>query len=516
MTISAVTLPVEYPGNGVATSFAYTWKVTSKTHLSVIEVAADGTRTTAVEGTDYTVSNVGSSNGGNVVFSTAPALGVTVVIDSVVPYDQTADLRNQGDSYPERIENALDRNVRQIQQINRDAARSLRIATGEENYDAGGVRIVDLADGVEESDAATVGQLDETFQTVMSGVAGSDVLVVSGTGDGVTVNLSFPGITSTVSGSYLLVVGGVLQRPGTDFTVDVPNERLVCATAPGNTVPWFAISIGYQRAINILSGGSIDTGSLADDAVTFAKMQNIATMTLIGRSTAGTGSPESIAMTTVGLALLQAANADAQLTALGAGAGGKQVIAAASVAAVAALLESVPVLLQESNVTASASMDFASIFSANSSYPFFKIALEDLNCSGGSVATELWLRFSEDGSTFITSGTAYEWFYTEQKPSGASPTYANDSSDSEIVIENVASVTGRVSGSIFIVAANHTNAACTATFDMMTCNTNNADRTIGVGCRKATNAITGFQLRLNTGSFTATGKIRVYGSKVPF
>ncbi|HEX5039658.1 MAG TPA: hypothetical protein VFW95_05940 [Candidatus Limnocylindria bacterium] len=42
--------------------------------------------------------------------------------------------------------------------------------------------------------------------------------------------------------------------------------------------------------------GQMQTADIADDAVTFAKMQNIATDRLIGRDTAGTGDPEQIAL----------------------------------------------------------------------------------------------------------------------------------------------------------------------------------------------------------------------------
>ena len=40
--------------------------------------------------------------------------------------------------------------------------------------------------------------------------------------------------------------------------------------------------------------GTVATAGIANDAVTFAKMQNIATATLVGRTMAGTGDPESI------------------------------------------------------------------------------------------------------------------------------------------------------------------------------------------------------------------------------
>jgi hypothetical protein len=62
------------------------------------------------------------------------------------------------------------------------------------------------------------------------------------------------------------------------------------------------------------------TADITDDAVTYAKIQNVsATDMLLGRSTAGSGNVEEIACTAAGRALLDDANAAAQRTTLGLG-----------------------------------------------------------------------------------------------------------------------------------------------------------------------------------------------------
>ena len=65
--------------------------------------------------------------------------------------------------------------------------------------------------------------------------------------------------------------------------------------------------------------GSVDTAQITADAVTFAKMQNVATDTLMGRATAGTGDIETVTCTSAGRALIDDANAAAQRTTLGLG-----------------------------------------------------------------------------------------------------------------------------------------------------------------------------------------------------
>src|SRR5689334_14125823 len=77
---------------------------------------------------------------------------------------------------------------------------------------------------------------------------------------------------------------------------DGPSVLGVTTTGGGQTVTEITpITAGH---ILQYTGGSINWGAvtLADNSVTFAKMQDIATDSLIGRDTAGTGDPESITL----------------------------------------------------------------------------------------------------------------------------------------------------------------------------------------------------------------------------
>jgi hypothetical protein len=94
------------------------------------------------------------------------------------------------------------------------------------------------------------------------------------------------------------------------------------------TIDKLSISAGQLSGVvitasSIPSGsyaaGSITTADIQNNAVTFAKIQEVASDVLLGRSSAGSGNVESIALTAAGRALLDDASASAQRTTLGLG-----------------------------------------------------------------------------------------------------------------------------------------------------------------------------------------------------
>ncbi len=126
MTVSSSTNKVSYSGNGSLTTFAYSFKIFDQSDLVVILRAADGTETTQTITTHYTVSGVGSASGGNVVFGTAPASGVTVVIIREQPLTQGLDLV-ANDPFPaQSLEEALDKLVFMTQKHEEELSRAIK------------------------------------------------------------------------------------------------------------------------------------------------------------------------------------------------------------------------------------------------------------------------------------------------------------------------------------------------------------------------------------------------------
>lgn len=115
MSLTAETPIRELVGNGITTAFdhAPTFTLSDSSHL---EVTLDGVVTTA-----YTQTSTG------VIFTTAPASGVAVVLRRVTPKDQPGALTDPTLTDLAEVTNLLDRIVRISQENGRDIQRSLRL-----------------------------------------------------------------------------------------------------------------------------------------------------------------------------------------------------------------------------------------------------------------------------------------------------------------------------------------------------------------------------------------------------
>jgi len=128
MTVSSTTTKNSYSGDGSTTTFAYAFKIFADADLTVILRSAAGTETVQTLTTNYTVTNAGNANGGNVVFVTAPASGVTVVIRRNMAQTQSTDY-TANDPFPaESHEDALDRLTFIAQQQQEEVDRSIKLS----------------------------------------------------------------------------------------------------------------------------------------------------------------------------------------------------------------------------------------------------------------------------------------------------------------------------------------------------------------------------------------------------
>lgn len=132
MTISSTTrIAGPFTGNGVTTTFPFTYKVFDAADVKVIRLTiSTGIETTLTIVTDYTIALNGdqdSNPGGNIVLVTPLLALYTLTATSNIANRQPTDLTNQGGFYPEVITDALDRATIQIQQLANQTDRAIKI-----------------------------------------------------------------------------------------------------------------------------------------------------------------------------------------------------------------------------------------------------------------------------------------------------------------------------------------------------------------------------------------------------
>ncbi|GKV93519.1 hypothetical protein H2Y56_05890 [Pectobacterium aroidearum] len=137
-----------YTANGVTTVFPYEFYILQAGDLAV---SIDGVAVT----TGFTISGVGTVNGGEVTFLVAPAAGGTVMLERSIPAARTTDYQDNGDLLADTVNKDFDR----IWMAIRQAFISLGIALTRPlfggPFNAKGYRISDVGDPVNDQDAAT-------------------------------------------------------------------------------------------------------------------------------------------------------------------------------------------------------------------------------------------------------------------------------------------------------------------------------------------------------------------------
>lgn len=147
-------------------------------------------------------------------------------------------------------------------------------------------------------------------QTPVALTAGDAAIVRRGTGAGATAELVELGTLATQSGTFsgtssgtntgdqTITLTGAVTGTGTgSFAASLGSftkAQLDAAVSDGNVLYVGDVTSNATHTGDVTGATAL---TIAADAVTFAKMQNIATDSLIGRDTASTGDPEAITVT---------------------------------------------------------------------------------------------------------------------------------------------------------------------------------------------------------------------------
>jgi hypothetical protein len=127
MTVAVTTSKVLYaPGAPTTGPFTFSFEIYDDTDLRVVKRSATGIDTLLAMTTDYTVSAGPWPSGGTVTTIVAVAVGEKLLIKLNLDATQGKDLPTAGIFPAEDVEQALDRNVKLIQQVTETVARCVQ------------------------------------------------------------------------------------------------------------------------------------------------------------------------------------------------------------------------------------------------------------------------------------------------------------------------------------------------------------------------------------------------------
>lgn len=233
MTVSSTTNRMDYTGNGVASTFAFTFRIFAETDLRVTMLhVATGVETTLAWPADFTVTGVNDPAGGSITLVDG-ALGANYKLTVRFDADplQDTDVRNQGKFYPEIHEDVFDFLTLLIQSARDDIRRSLRLSETSEvdgqlpapeagkviGWNSGGT-------GLDNFDPASLAVV----------TAYGDWIEDEFTGDGTTTVFTLsesPGSTN----SAFVIVGATLQG-GSDYSIGGASLTFVTAPPSGSPI----------------------------------------------------------------------------------------------------------------------------------------------------------------------------------------------------------------------------------------------------------------------------------------
>lgn len=258
------------------------------------------------------------------------------------------------------------------------------------------------------------------------------------------------------------------------------------------------------------TAGSIGTTSLADDAATNAKLANMATDRVKGRTTAGTGDPEDMTITetldivagtpTKGDMLVRDTSAMARIAAVAFG----QYLASNGAGALPTWVAGGLPLLATLTASASTSLE-TPVFDATK---YSGYLIEFINISPATNGANPQWTVSTDGSTYLTTGTyGYQWSRINGNTlAGAGNNGTATAIDMADDISSGAG--GRINGFAYI--GNGTGAHGTSITGTFKAYTSGGGIILChfTGSNDSTSLITRMKLAMDSGAFTGVLKIR--------
>lgn len=187
MSLNSSITRSQYTGTNLISVYAYAFKIFTDSDLRVVvRNISTGVETVLTKTTDYTVSGVGVTGGGNVTLVNASQAWLTggflssaykIAIIRMRSIVQSADIKNQGDFYPETHETAFDKATMIDQQQQDQIDRSVKFP-----------------------DSFDISSFDPNIPTTIVGLA-NRVIGTNDDGDGFEVGPSFADIGTAAADS---------------------------------------------------------------------------------------------------------------------------------------------------------------------------------------------------------------------------------------------------------------------------------------------------------------------------
>lgn len=274
-----------YAGAGTTGPFTVGFRFLANSHLQVIRTSG-GIDTTLVLDTDYTVSGAGGASG-TVTLAVALAVGQSLTIIRDVPFTQEADYV-AGDSFPAQShEDALDLVVMQTQQLKDGLDRSLTLAPTA----VGASTELPAPESLSLIGWNATGDALQNYDATALGVAIATASWRTDVFNGTGVQTAFvltqdPGVASNCDVS----VSGVQQVADVNFSYTPATQTITFLTgAPASGTGNVAVRYGSALAAGTVASTSITDSTVAGRAVLTAA-NAAAQRTAIGAAETGANS----------------------------------------------------------------------------------------------------------------------------------------------------------------------------------------------------------------------------------
>ena len=293
MTVPATTRRAgPFNGNGVTTSFPFTFKVFAAADLEVTLTDVNDVESVLVLNSDYTVTlnpDQDASPGGSIIYSTLATGEILAAVGSL-DYDQTLDLPGGGAFSPTALENSLDRTTMQIQQLAEGLSRAVLLPVS--GGGASSTLPVPRADFLLGWNSIATALENKDPSDIVSSVAYATARTDIFDGGSTTYVLtSSPGNASALDVS----ISGVTQVAGVDYTALGTSLAFTSATpaGTGNIAVRYcpALPVGTVDAANV----TYDNGINAVPGTAQAKFRERVSVTDFGADPTG-GSDSTVAL----------------------------------------------------------------------------------------------------------------------------------------------------------------------------------------------------------------------------